>query len=472
MKIQSRYLKLGVGTGEPQEMTLCMNGVPTYSFQLDYKPEAPEFYMYADLHPWMGKEISAEYGGNEITELILVEEPENSIGEDMRPLIHFTSPWGWHNDPNGLSYYEGKYRLFYQHNPFGEKWGNMHWGYAESEDLVKWSWVKDALYPDRIDATMYSGSAVVDTHNTAGFGEGAHVLIYTCADNGDAGYSQNLAWSIDGLNYHKYEGNPVIGNLAKGNRDPKVIWHEKSGKWVLALYLIGEEYAIFTSKNLKDWTEIQRLTFPNANECPDFFPLVTPEGEEKWVFWEAGNKYLLGDFDGNRFVFDDIEREVSPREASPRLYAAQTFYNDPKGRRIILFWETIQFAGAPFTSQMSIPCVLSLVRDDKGILKLKASPAEEYTDRKTALTKGLPIWFESDLLNPVEVDGHIFRAVDGGIAVDDKEYKTKSTRVSVLIDKMSAEIFADDGTLIHLYEGKFALSGEIMGAEKAYSIKL
>lgn len=157
--------------------------------------------------------------------------------EDHRPKYHFTPEANWMNDPNGMVYYAGEYHLFYQYHPYGLRWGPMHWGHAVSKDLVKWEHLPVALYPDE-KGTIFSGSAVADRHNTTGFQTGTEkplVAIYTQDRSGEQ--VQSIAYSNDkGRTWTQYSGNPVIPNPGKRDfRDPKVIWHEQTKKWVMLL---------------------------------------------------------------------------------------------------------------------------------------------------------------------------------------------------------------------------------------------
>jgi fructan beta-fructosidase len=278
-----------------------------------------------------------------------------------RPQFHFTASEHWINDPNGLVYQDGVWHLFFQHNPQETVWGNMTWGHAVSNDLLHWRQVEHALYPDE-HGTMFSGSAVVDHDNTAGFGSGTLLAFYTAAGSyvrPERPFTQCLAYSVDnGSTWTKYAANPVVPWLEDGNRDPKVIWHEPSRHWIMALYLAGDRYCLLRSKDARTWERFQDLTLTGDRECPDFFPLTDAAGVERWIFWGANGYYRIGSFDGASFT---AETELQICEHGPNGYAAQTWSNVPDGRSIQISW----MAGGlypemPFNQQMSIPVELSL----------------------------------------------------------------------------------------------------------------
>lgn len=296
-------------------------------------------------------------------------------GELHRPQFHFTSQKNWLNDPNGLVYYQGEYHLFFQHNPFGVRWGNMTWGHAVSPDLVHWEQLAPAIEPDEL-GTIYSGSAVVDWGNTAGFQRGeepALVALYTSAGSHapePKPFAQSLAYSLDrGRTWIKYSGNPVLGHLRAHNRDPKVVWHEPTQRWVMALYLDGNDYALFSSPDLKNWQLLSEVYLEGASECPDFFPLPV-DGDPaavRWVFWGGNGTYALGTFDGQNFA---SEGEVHRAEWGANGYAAQTWSDIPPqdGRRIQISWMAGgKYPAMPFNQQMSFPVELTLRSFSEGI---------------------------------------------------------------------------------------------------------
>jgi fructan beta-fructosidase len=301
--------------------------------------------------------------------------------ERFRPQYHFTPKTNWTNDPNGLVFYKGEYHLFFQHNPTGIDWGNMTWGHAVGTDLLHWKQMEHALLPDRL-GTIFSGSAVVDGDNTAGFQDGPEkpiVCIFTSAggtspESKGQPFTQSLAFSTDrGRTWKKYAGNPVLGHISGGNRDPKVLWHAPSRRWIMALYLDDAKtpnaYALFSSPNLKEWTRLCSVEIPGATECPDFFelPVDGDPKNSKWVFWGASNDYVLGSFDGKEF-----KREAGPFKShwGANRYAAQTYSDIPAsdGRRIQLAWMSGgKYPGMPFNQQFTFPTTLTLRTFPEGV---------------------------------------------------------------------------------------------------------
>jgi fructan beta-fructosidase len=303
---------------------------------------------------------------------------ERLYQERYRPQLHFTARKNWLNDPNGLVYYQGEYHLFFQHNPTGLAWGNMTWGHAVSPDLLHWRQLDNALAPDRL-GTIFSGSAVVDWNNSADFQTGCEkvlVCIYTSAGKP---FTQSIAFSNDrGRTWKKYEQNPILSHIAGENRDPKVFWYEPTKQWIMALYLEGEHYGLFTSPNLKEWTKLTDVPSPGGSECPDLFELPV-EGQanaKRWVFWAGNGNYLLGRFDGKIFT---KESGPYPSEWGANFYAAQTYSDIPRadGRRIQIAWmRGGQYPDMPFNQQMSFPCELTLRQCAEG-LRLCRNPVRE-----------------------------------------------------------------------------------------------
>src|SRR5215469_9171856 len=240
------FLLFPVRTGAPKRnVKVSLGGHAERQFEIELADRDAEWWAPLDISAWRGKNLLVEVDklaedSQALAGLKQSDEavtPGETYHEALRPQLHFSPRRGWLNDPNGLVFYEGKYHVFFQHNPYGWNWGNMHWGHAVGPDLIHWREVGEALYPDSL-GPMFSGSAVVDWRNTSGFGRDGKpplVLFYTAAGNPTV---QCLAYSNDGgKTFTKYEQNPVVEQFTPGNRDPKIIWHEASRRWVMVLYV-------------------------------------------------------------------------------------------------------------------------------------------------------------------------------------------------------------------------------------------
>lgn len=407
---------------------------------------------------------------------MLIDAPAVPLPEPLRPQFHFTAPKGWLNDPNGLVYYQGKYHLFYQHNPFGTEWGNMTWGHAVSTDLLHWQDLPNALEPDEL-GTMFSGSAVVDTANTSGLGTKetpAMVALYTAAGGtSDASkgkpFTQCLAWSTDGRTLTKYKGNPVLENLAEGNRDPKVIWHAPTKKWVMALFLKDARFVLLGSKDLIHWDKLSELTLAGTDECPDFFELPL-EGKKQWVFWGANGNYQVGSFDGTTF---HPTTAVLRSHYGNSGYAAQTYSDEPKKRRIQITWlNNSNFPNCAWNQQMGFPTVLGLKQTAEGP-RIIFWPVREIQNlwERTVRAKGASYPVPSGLIDlegdwTVPASGKLKLTVNGTeIEVDAAtgtltalgqtaplSLKGEKLSLRILADRASLEIYAQKGlTLMQLF---------------------
>jgi sucrose-6-phosphate hydrolase SacC (GH32 family) len=403
--------------------------------------------------------------------------------ETYRPQFHFTPMRNWTNDPNGLVYYKGEYHLFFQHNPFSTEWGNMTWGHAVSRDLVHWWHLPNAIDPDAL-GTIFSGSAVVDHENTAGFASGrekAIVAIYTAAGGTSEAskgqpFTQCIAYSLDrGRTWTKWQGNPVLPHIAAENRDPKVVWHAPTRRWIMALYLKDNDFALFRSPDLKTWEHLQTITMPDCAECPDFFemPVQGKPGLSKWVLTAANGRYMLGDFDGNRFKPDGPPLQV---DFGANFYAVQTYSDIPKsdGRRIQIAWMAGgSYPRMPFNQQMSFPCTLTLRRTPDGIRMFRMPVREigRIRDKRMAMrerelrpNEEITLPEESELWDieaefAVPTDGRVGMRVRGEPIVYDAAAKTLSClgrsaplerirghiRMRILADRTSVEVFGNDG---------------------------
>ncbi len=305
---------------------------------------------------------------------------KGNYDELYRPQIHYTPARNWVNDPNGMVFVNGTYHLFYQYNPQGNGWGNMSWGHATSTDLMHWQEQSVALTRDEL-GDIFSGSAVIDTDNTAGFGAGAMVAIYTSATNIQ---QQSIAYSTDGgKNFTRFSGNPVIKNNDDNLRDPKVFWHAPSKQWVMTLakgWKRGVE--IYASKDLKTWSHLSTFVVdlagrPNLQwECPDLFEMpVGSTNEKKWVMLVSvnpggpllgsGTMYFVGDFDGTTFTPEPMDYPVW-MDYGPDNYAGVT-WNNTGDRRILIGWmNNWSYSGdvpcSPWRSAFTLPRELKLVK--------------------------------------------------------------------------------------------------------------
>lgn len=331
----------------------------------------------------------------------------NIYEEKFRPQYHFTPEANWMNDPNGMVYYEGEYHLFYQYHPGGTTWGPMHWGHAISSDMIHWQHLPVALKPDEI-GFIFSGSAVVDWNDSTGlFAGGSGLVAIFTHHNTDpvtdaVQQCQSIAYSLDkGRTWIKYAGNPVLEEADIIDfRDPKVIWHEDTKRWVMVL-AAGDHARFYSSANLIDWTftsefGLQEGSHDGVWECPDLFELpVEGESDQKrWVLIisigdhpehpeGSRTQYFVGSFDGSTFTNDHSSDTVLWVDYGRDNYAGVTWSDIPKedGRRILLGWMS-NWKYANFTptetwrSAMTIPRVLSL-KGDRGGIRLIQRPVIE-----------------------------------------------------------------------------------------------
>ncbi len=323
-----------------------------------------------------------------------------------RPVVHFTPPRGWMNDPNGLVHADGVYHLCYQHHPDDLAWGPMHWGHATSTDLFTWEHQPIALVPDHL-GTAFSGSAVVDHDGIAGFGAGALVAFFTHFRQ-DVPQSQGVAVSVDGgTTWRPYGGNPVL-TAPEGLvdfRDPKVFRH-RTGRWVMVV-AAGDEVAFFSSTDLLRWEPCStfgrgRGAHGGTWETPDLFELpVEGTGETRWVLvvsvlgggpaGGSGTQYFLGDFDGTTFTPDDAAERVRWVDQGADFYAPQSWSDAPDGRRIWLAWMSNWDYGrttpaSTWRGAMTLPRDVSLHRVG-GELVLAQQPVVELAARQGAVVE-------------------------------------------------------------------------------------
>ncbi len=317
--------------------------------------------------------------------------------EKFRPVYHHTPLYGWMNDANGLFYKDGVYHLYYQYNPYGSVWGNMHWGHSTSSDLVRWEHQPIALARDTM-GHIFSGSSVVDSDNTAGYGAGTVVSFYTSASDKN-GQIQCMAYSKDnGQTFTKYEKNPVLTPFdgLKDFRDPKVFWYAPESKWVMVVSA-DKEMRFYSSKDLKDWTFMSGFgngygVQPSQFECPDIVQLPVDGNKDnmKWalivnvnpgcLFGGSATQYFVGDFDGTKFVCDTKPEVVKWLDWGKDHYATVCFSNT--GDRVIAMpWmSNWQYANIlptrQFRSANALPRELTMYSEGKDVY-LAVNPVNE-----------------------------------------------------------------------------------------------
>jgi fructan beta-fructosidase len=388
--------------------------------------------------------------------------------EKYRPQFHFSPEANWMNDPNGLVFLDGEYHLFYQYFPDSTVWGPMHWGHAVSCDLVQWTHLPIALYPDSL-GLIFSGSAVVDEGNTAGFGNDgkpAIVAVFTYhnqeleGSGSDRFQSQGIAYSNDkGRTWTKFSGNPVLPNPGKRDfRDPKVFRYDATGKWIMIL-AVHDRVHIYSSADLKNWSFESEFGYKAGAhggvwECPDLFPLKV-EGSDvtKWVMLVSINpggpnggsatQYFTGSFDGNLFV-PDVTNEKWLDWGTDN-YAGVTWSGIPEsdGRRLFIGWMSnwnyaTVVPTAKWRSAMTIPRELSLVSIN-GDFYLKSKPAGELN----ILRKDTNSMYQKNInySGEKEIDTDNFRLAQSEIILEFDLAGSNADSLGIILENSEGERF-------------------------------
>ena len=428
-----------------------------------------------------------------------------------RPSFHFTPKQGWMNDPNGMIFLNGQYHLFFQHYPDSTVWGPMHWGHATSSDLVQWKEQPIALYPDSI-GMIFSGSAVLDKNNTSGLGrDGIAPLVAIFTQHYMPGekigrtdfQNQSIAYSLDeGKTWTKYAGNPVLKtpNL-KDFRDPKVIWHAPTQKWIMSL-AVADHVEFYSAPNLINWTkesELGKNAFAHGGvwECPDLLHF-NMNGKTIWVLLVSMNpggpnggsatQYMVGDFDGH--TFKPYSTNIKWMDYGPDNYAGVSFSNVGDKNILIGWMSNWNYANVVPTekwrSAMTVPRELSLIEQNNknansNDFLLVSSPIKELS---TAFTEII----SKENVIPNRIDLEEMKAEDFeiilsntfneklvvGYHADKKQFYIDRTQagvsnfndgfatvavaprlsfetnmgLSILLDKTSIELFADGGRTV------------------------
>lgn len=404
LDVKENYMLLPVQDDAPEgKICIVRNNVQEGTFMnVRLARERVDSYVPFVLSAYKGQHISIDIQGvpeNALCwkELKMSDSFDMTNKEKFRPVYHHTPVYGWMNDPNGMFYKDGVYHLYFQYNPYGSVWGNMHWGHSTSTDLMHWKFEGCAIVPDAWGA-IFSGSCVVDHENTAGFGKEAVVAFYTSAKASPWGdvQSQSMAYSLDnGKTFVKYEGNPILTSSEKDFRDPKVFWYAPGKHWVMML-AVGQHMEIYSSVNLKEWkkeSEFGAMQGAHGGvwECPDLVEIpVEGTREKKWVlicnlnpggpFGGSAAQYFVGSFDGKKFV-NESPTQTKWMDWGKDNYATVTWNNAPDGRCIALGWmSNWQYANnvptRQYRSANTLARDLTLYREGQE-LYLKSTPSVE-----------------------------------------------------------------------------------------------
>lgn len=356
-----------------------------------------EYYVPLDISEYLGEHISLLFDGIEEKSVCWesikeVDTYDRDNIERFRPIFHFSPDYGWMNDPNGMFYKDGVYHLCFQYNPYGSTWENMSWGHATTKDLITWTHKPDVLHRDGF-GEIFSGGAIIDKNNDAGFGEGAIIAFYT---NAGIGQMQCIAYSLDyGETFIKYKDNPILTSDIADFRDPKVFWHDDTNRWIMLLS-VDQHMEIYSSLNLLDWQYESSFgekegAHGGVWECPDLVQLaIENESDKRWVllcninpggpFGGSATQYFVGRFDGKTFI-NESPLKTKWMDFGKDYYATVTWTNAPENRTIALGWmSNWQYANQvptqQFRSANSIPRDLVLFRDNNEIY-LKSTPVTE-----------------------------------------------------------------------------------------------
>ena len=400
---EGRYLWLPIEEKAPEgKVQVIVNGILQMEQNVRMAREQVDYYVSLDLKPYQGKGSlricvqNVPTGSLCFSKLVQNNNVDFAlINEKFRPIYHHTPKRGWMNDPNGMFYKDGVWNLYYQYNPYGSMWGNMHWGHSTTTDLIHWKDEGVAIAPD-IWGTIFSGSCVVDKETV--------IAMYTASRptsfGGDV-QAQSLAFSTDGgQTFTKFEGNPVLTSEEKDFRDPRPFWKEDIKSWNLIL-AVGQEMRIYSSKDLKEWKYESSFGKEYGNhggvwECPDLIKI-----DNKWLlicninpggpFGGSATQYFVGQFDGHRFTCESKPNVTKWMDYGKDHYATVSFYNAPENRHVVLAWmSNWQYANQvptmQFRSANSIPRDLGLF-DYQGETYVSVVPSKETLAMRGAKVK-------------------------------------------------------------------------------------
>ena len=392
-------------------------------------------------------------------EIKLSDTFDTANTEKFSPVYHHTPLYGWMNDATEWAYKDGEYHLYFKYNPYGSKWGNMHWGHSVSKDLVHWEHLAPAIARDTL-GHIFSGSSIVDQENVAGYGVGSILVFYTSASDKN-GQIQCLAFSKDnGRTFTKYEKNPILcpADGLRDFRDPKVFRYEPEDKWVM-IVSADKEMRFYDSKNLKDWNYMSSFgegygVQPCQFECPDMveLPVDGDLNRKKWAlivnvnpgcyFGGSATQYFTGDFDGKKFSCDSQSNVTKWLDWGKDHYATVCFSNTGERTIAVPWMSNWQYCNIvptkQFRSANALPRELSLYTQD-GEIYLSAAPVLEIkTLRKEK--KEIPAF-------TVANDYHI----DSLLADNDGAYELALEITAGEAEIMGFSLFNDKGEKVDIY---------------------
>ena len=473
--IEHPYLNVPISSHTSASLfQLSVDGKVAREFPLQLADDAIDYWLYLDVSEFQGREIVLSGPVSDVS-LSRVYQADTLAGKEQlyresnRPQFHFTVKRGWNNDVNGPIYYRGKYHLFWQAFPFGltPDVGFMYWGHAISSDLLHWTELFPALMVDKL-GSPWSGTAVVDHHNAAGWGKGTLILAFTAFDRKSQKQVQCLAHSRDNAQtFTRFADNPIIDSNRELNtfdtRDPKVFWYEPRQHWVLVLFE-KDGMSFYRSTDLKAWE--RRSHFPNLHECPDFFEMAV-DGDvqkKKWVLHGGSATYFIGSFDGDTFTPESPAlryAEGTNRHGDDVLYAAQSFAEMPGNRRIQMAWGRIEQDHMPFNQMFLFPTEFTLASTPAGP-RLRTTPIHEIellhskryawnsltvaeANRRLQRVPTSVIHLKATLAS--ERNEPITVQYDGKplATIQPADFDNSERWVEILIDKSLAEIFVGHG---------------------------
>lgn len=388
-----------------------------------------------------------------------------------RPLVHYTTPFGHINDPNGLFYKDGKYHLYYQCYPYSpsckgnDLWSRQNWGYATTKDFIEYTYHGTPIHYNQ-NGAIWSGCAIVDSNNISHLGsrENPAVLYYwtLCGRQTpitkEKPFVQILSFSNDNGKTITYKG-ICLENVKGENRDPKVVFCEELNCYVMALFLDEPDlFGLFKSNDLINWQIFQELRVEGDRECPNLYPLNTVDGHRKWILSVASGSYLVGDFINDKFV---------PCQTAKKVYystfttAHQVFDGQES---LSISWLHIPFEdGLNFAGALTFPVKSTLMKIGEEFLlcqqpfnieklfkKVKLLPDGEQTLELKGKAYLLKLKLKASGVEIIKINNHIC-TIDFNkktLLLNERQMPfdcQESLSLEIIIDRHCIELFAQNG---------------------------